>query len=239
MCDEIILKPIGVVHSCFQEKFGTPRQPGLVVSSTGIIEIFSDYAHPEAFKGLEEFSHLWVLFHFNQTAEQGWKPKVRPPRLGGNKYVGVFATRSMFRPNPIGLSVVKLGYIEHQKGVCHLHISGQDIIDKTPVLDIKPYIPYVDSITDADGGFASCKPQRLYQVNFRDEIKELSVELDESIINLIADTLCYDPRPQYQAGASDNNRIYGFNISGYNVRWVVISEDTIEVISVEQLKKGQ
>jgi tRNA-Thr(GGU) m(6)t(6)A37 methyltransferase TsaA len=237
MSEEIVLNPIGIVHSCYQEKFGTPRQPGLVEHSNGKIEIYPDFAPVQAFKGLEQFSHLWVLFHFNQSAAQGWNPTVRPPRLGGNKHVGVFASRSMFRPNPVGLSVVKLERIEHDGQRCYLHISGQDIIDKTPVIDIKPYIPYVDAIPDATGGYAESKPLPIYKVIFTQEAELILMSLGDPFKQLIMEVLSYDPRPQYHEGKNED-RIYGFKLSGYNVRWKVMNENLIEVTAVDAIKKG-
>ena len=150
----VLFKPIGLVHSCFAQKFGVPRQPHLATAAQGWIEIMPDYAYPEAFRGLEDFSHIWIHFIFHQTQHEGWRPTIRPPRLEGKKRFGVFATRSTHRPNPIGLSVVKLNQIEissRSSGppLIRLHLQGLDLVDQTPVIDIKPYLPYADSLPHA------------------------------------------------------------------------------------------
>ena len=148
------LDQVGVIHSCFKEKFATPRQPGLVTAALAQVELIEPFNQIDTVDGLEGFSHIWLSFIFHQTLGQGWKPKVRPPRLGGNKKLGVFATRSTFRPNPLGLSLVKLESIDTSKGVI-LHVSGADLIDQTPIVDIKPYLPWVESEPTAQSGFAS------------------------------------------------------------------------------------
>lgn len=149
------LNPIGTIHSCFKEKFTIPRQPGLVKQAKATLELIEPYNRKEAVRGLEEFSHIWVVFVFHKNESRGqWKPTVRPPRLGGNKRVGIFASRSPHRPSPIGMSAVKLEGIEESKDKILLHLSGVDLLDGTPVLDIKPYIGYADSIEDSYDGFA-------------------------------------------------------------------------------------
>lgn len=150
--------PIGVIRSCFRQKFGIPRQPRLVPAARATLELLPSYAQPEAVRGLEGFSHLWLLFVFHGIPAGHWQPTVRPPRLGGNQRMGVFATRSSFRPNPIGLSAVALERIEISAGRVVLHLAGVDVLDGTPVLDIKPYVPYADSIPEAVGGFANEAP---------------------------------------------------------------------------------
>ncbi len=229
----INLNPIGVVHSCFKEKFGTPRQPGLIEYAYGEIEIFAEYAQPEAFAGLEAFSHLWVVFHFHQTAAQGWKPSVRPPRLGGNKKMGVFATRSMFRPNPLGLSVVKFEGISVNKDSVRIAISGQDLIEGTPVMDIKPYIPYVDRIENATAGYADQSPQLRLKINWTKQASEVVEDLPLSFKNLIEKSIAYDPRPQYHQDAAAD-RIYGLLLDHYNVKWKV-DNGQAEIIAVEMV----
>ena len=151
--------PIGVIRSCFTEKFGIPRQPGLVPAARATLEVFSPYDHDEAFRDLDEFSHLWVLFVFHGIPAAKWRPTVCPPRLGGNRRTGVFATRSGFRPNPIGMSAVSLEGIRRQNGKLLLEMSGVDLLDRTPVLDIKPYLPYADALSGAFGGFADRPPE--------------------------------------------------------------------------------
>ena len=168
MLTDHAVHPIGIIHSCFSEKFGIPRQPGLVPVARAILEMRPPYDRDEAVNGLETFSHLWIIFVFHANPKGKWQPTVRPPRLGGNRRLGVFATRSGFRPNPIGLSVVRLEGIRRYKNKLLLDLSGVDLLDRTPVLDIKPYLPYVDSVPDAIGGFADRRPASAVTVVFSD-----------------------------------------------------------------------
>lgn len=223
---------IGIIHSPYREKFGIPRQPGLVdVAST--LELLPPYNRPEAVKGLEEFSHLWISFVFHAVEQGKWRPTVRPPRLGGNSRVGVFASRSTHRPNPLGLSVVALERIEiGEHGVC-LRLGGADLLDGTPVLDIKPYIPYVDSITDARAGFAPNAPARL-EVSLRPEAKQVCRALEEhypGLEMLIREVLAQDPRPAYRAGR-DEEREYGVALYDLNVRFRIV-QGSVEVTAIE------
>jgi len=220
------VKPIGIVHSCFKDKFATPRQPSLVTAAWAQVELLSPYNQADTVAGLEDFSHIWLSFVFHQTAQQGWKPKVRPPRLGGNKKLGVFATRSTFRPNPLGLSLVKLESIDTTNGVI-LHVSGADLIDATPVLDIKPYLPWVESIADAKSGFAS-KNQVLKLPIYYSVQAQLVLNSRPELIQLIEQVLLHDPRPAYQ---EDPERIYGCHIADINLRWQV-GLDCIDVVEI-------
>lgn len=161
---------IGTIHSCYEEKFGIPRQPGLV-DSPATIEIDAAYSQDEAFRELETFSHIWVIFVFHEINNKNWNPTVRPPRLGGNQRIGVFASRSMFRPNPIGLSVVELTSIERKNKKIVLNITGGDFLNLTPVLDIKPYIPYADSINTTKAGYATVKPEVKFAIVYTAEAK--------------------------------------------------------------------
>ena len=207
------MEPIGILHSCFKEKFGIPRQAGLVKSASAILELLPPYNVEEALRGIEEFSHLWIVFVFHKSITEQFQPTVRPPRLGGNRRIGVFATRSPFRPNPIGLSVVKLN------NVCgtSLELSGGDFLDGTPVLDIKPYIPYADSVPDADGAFAAAAPLAENCILFSAEAESVFQTLDPAQQNLIRDMLRYNPRPAYQA--DDPARIFGTQVFNLHVRW--------------------
>ena len=209
------MKPIGVVESCFREKFGTPRQSGIVESASGRI-VLSDEVDDEACRGLEEFSHLWLVFLFDQVDEEETRWLVRPPRLGGNEKKGVFATRSPFRPNRIGLSLVKFESI----GVGSLEVSGLDLVDGTPILDVKPYLPYVESVPDAKGGFAETAPVRMEVVFQFDDLKG-------GDRRLISEALSLDPRPAYH---DDPERIYGCLLAGYEVKWRA-EEGKIKVLS--------
>jgi tRNA-Thr(GGU) m(6)t(6)A37 methyltransferase TsaA len=215
MSGEISMKPIGVVESCFGGKFGTPRQSGIVESARGRI-VFSDEVDDEACRGLEEFSHLWLVFLFDQVDEEEARWLVRPPRLGGNEKKGVFATRSPFRPNRIGLSLVKFESI----GEGSLEVSGLDLVDGTPILDVKPYLPYVEAVPDAKGGFAEAAPVRM-EVVFQFD------DLEGGDRRLISEALSLDPRPAYH---DDPERIYGCLLAGYEVKWRA-EEGKIKVLS--------
>ena len=209
------MKPIGVVESCFGEKFGAPRQSGIVESACGRI-VLSDEVDDEACRGLEEFSHLWLVFLFDQVDEAETRWLVRPPRLGGSEKKGVFATRSPFRPNRIGLSLVKFESI----GVGSLEVSGLDLVDGTPILDVKPYLPYAESLPDAKGGFAETAPVRM-EVVFQFD------DLEGGDRRLISEALSLDPRPAYH---DDPERIYGCLLAGYEVKWRA-EEGKIKVLS--------
>ena len=226
------LTAIGRIKTPFQEKFGIPRQSGLV-DVPGVVEMLPGYDKPVLFDGLEAFSHIWLSFVFHQSVAQGWRERVRPPRLGGNRRKGVFATRSPFRPNHLGLSVVRLEQIQVEEGRVRLHVRGADLLDGTPVVDIKPYLPYVDAIADATGGFAPHAPATRLQAVFSDRARgQLRVlpgggELQALIEQLVT----LDPRPAYRK-EGDEKRVYGMRLSGYNVRWQV-SEKWATVLSIE------
>lgn len=208
---------IGVIHSCFREKFGIPRQPGLVPAARAVLELLPPYNRAEAVRGLEGFSHIWVSFVFHACRGEPWKPTVRPPRLGGNRRLGVFATRSTRRPNPIGLSAVELERIEAGPGRVLLHLKGADLMDGTPVLDIKPYLPYADVIPGATSGFAAQAPAALFEVNFSQPALERCATVPELEL-LIRQILSQDPRPAYH-GKSDGKRIFGMKLLDYDVKW--------------------
>ncbi|MBE5802538.1 MAG: tRNA (N6-threonylcarbamoyladenosine(37)-N6)-methyltransferase TrmO [Clostridiales bacterium] len=210
---------IARIHNHFPTKFGLPRQSGLVHELQSVIVFEPTYRVAEALRGLEGYSHLWLLWQFHMAQRENWSPTVRPPRLGGNKRMGVFATRSPFRPNPIGLSCVKLERIEHtpDKGTV-LHVSGADLMDGTPIYDIKPYLPFADCIPEATGGFAQDHLYDDIEVVFPD--KWLQMIPEEHRAGLIG-ALRQDPRPAYQ---NDPERIYGFLYAEYDVRFVVANE---------------
>ncbi|MEE9368617.1 MAG: tRNA (N6-threonylcarbamoyladenosine(37)-N6)-methyltransferase TrmO [Pontiella sp.] len=226
---EFNFAPVGTIRSCYGEKFGIPRQPGLVKSATAALELSPPYNTPDAFRGLEGFTHVWIVFVFHQTASNDWKATVRPPRLGGNERVGVFASRSNFRPNPIGLSVVELLDVDGTT----LKLGGGDFLDGTPVLDIKPYIPYVDRIPNARGAFADVAPEPVNLVEFTPEVEQkfrlLENKQRPGFRQLICDMLAFNPRPAYQS--DDPNRIYGTRIFNLNVRWKQL-ENTVTVIEI-------
>jgi tRNA-Thr(GGU) m(6)t(6)A37 methyltransferase TsaA len=230
---------LGVVQSCFKEKFGIPRQPGLAPSARARIRIHDEFAQEDAFAGLDQCSHIWVQFIFHEAREQ-WLPKVRPPRLGGNKKVGVFASRSPNRPNALGLSVVALRSIEVQTDGLYLNIAGADLLNGTPVLDIKPYVPYADSVAGAVNLIAPAAPI-LHSVTFS-EVAELFCRIyvpppseaalaPGNLQSLIIEILQQDPRPQYQT--LDEERIYGMKLLNLNVRWqyCVVVQSCAPVVS--------
>ncbi len=228
------LEPIATIHSPFREKFATPRQPGLVSSVTATIEFYPDFATPEAVRGLEGFSHLWLIFLFHHTWQKGWKPTVRPPRLGGNQRIGVYASRSPFRPNPVGLSAVKLLSISTEQGNISLEVQGADLIDGTPILDIKPYIAYGDSIPTASSGFAQEAPDTALEVTFSDQAwQQLNNYRSESpgLETMLTETLALDPRPAYRQKRDDDQE-YGVLFDRYNIHWKVAGEELI-ILNIE------
>jgi tRNA-Thr(GGU) m(6)t(6)A37 methyltransferase TsaA len=215
--------PIGIIHSPFKEKFGVPRQPGIAPAARATLELLPPYDRDEALEGLAGFSHVWIVFVFHATAGQGWSPTVRPPRLGGNARVGVFASRSTFRPNPIGLSVVELAGFGREDGRLVLHLRGADLIDGTPVLDIKPYLPYVDSLPNASGGFAAGAPEPRLAVRFTPEAEAQVAERAAQyppLRELITQVLGADPRPAYHEDETAE-RVYGMRLLDFDLRWRV------------------
>ena len=234
-------EPIGIVHSCFKEKFGIPRQPGLVKEAEATLELLPPWDRDEAVRGLESFSHVWVLFLFHQCLDKPWRPTVRPPRLGGNRRTGVFASRSPLRPNPIGLSALELDGIERRAGRLLLRLRGVDLLDGTPVLDIKPYIPYADSIPDAQGSFAQGAPAGKSRVVFADRVQQRLGGLEEGararLQTLVVRILEQDPRPAYlEQGSSD--RVFGTRLLNYEVQWKVEGDRTT-VIAIEDIECGR
>lgn len=220
---------VGYIQSPYREKFAIPRQPGLVSSAQGRLILTGEYNRQECIAGLEAFSHIWVQFVFHATAKQGWKPKVRPPRLGGNQKTGVFATRSTFRPNPIGLSVVKLEDILYQDKHWQLVISGMDLLDQTPVLDIKPYIAYSDALPDACSAFAQQAPEQKMPVHFSPQALQ-QIEQYRSqypgLKLLIEQILSQDPRPAYKQRKEDH-KTYGMQLYQLNICWQVKAQEAV------------
>ena len=210
------ITPIAHIRTDFGSKFGVPRQSGLVPELTARIVFEPAYRNPDALRGLEDFSHLWLVWHFSEVRREGWSPTVRPPRLGGNTRMGVFATRSPYRPNPLGLSCVRLEHIEwHTPEGPVLVVSGADLMDSTPIFDIKPYLAYADSHPDAVGGFIEGLSDRAVEVVCAPALLE---PLDEDIRRRLLAVLAHDPRPTYQ---DDPERVYGMDFAGHNVRFTV------------------
>ena len=225
--DPISMDVIAVMHSDFPTKFGIPRQSGLAEALQSTIVFEPAYRNPEALRGIEGFSHLWILWQFSQAVRQDWSPTVRPPRLGGNTRMGVFATRSPFRPNAIGLSCVRLLSVEHTQDMgTVLHIGGADLMDGTPILDIKPYIPYCDAHPEAMGGFTQDAEDYLLEVDFPENLKQrLPAEKQEAICQVLS----HDPRPSYQ---KDSDRVYGLSFAGHDIRFTV-KDTVLTVVDVQ------
>lgn len=223
--ETIEIKPIAYIHTEFKEKFGVPRQSGLA-DTAGYIEFAPEFAKAEAVRGLEEFSHIWLIWEFSKTKEQGWSPTVRPPKLGGNVRKGVFATRSPFRPNPLGLSCVCLERIEFGEMGPRLYVRGADMVDGTPIFDIKPYVPYADSISKARGSFAQEAPAMLPVEFAAGSADGLSAEERTVLSQLLAQ----DPAPAYH---SDAERVYGLDYADLAVRFRV-EKGRITVVDIRR-----
>lgn len=213
---EITIHPIARMRSDFPTKFGIPRQSNLVSELRSTIVFEPEFRNSDALRGMEGFSHLWLIWQFSEAVRSGWSPTVRPPRLGGNTRVGVFATRSPFRPNSLGLSCVRLEGLEEVEGLgTVIHVSGADLMDGTPIFDIKPYVPYADCHPDAAGGFTQSADDYLLEVCFPPELLTL---LPEGKRSALIGVLSHDPRPSYQ---HDPERIYGLSFGGFDVRFQV------------------
>ncbi len=210
------LKTIAHLRCDFPEKFGIPRQSGLVNSVRARIVFTPEYRNPDSLRGLEQYSHLWIIWQFSEAVREGWSPTVRPPRLGGNTRMGVFATRSPYRPNPIGLSSVKIEEILHDpKEGDVIIVSGADIMDNTPIYDIKPYLAYVDCHPEASDGFALSRHDGTLTVDFP---QELAVSLPADKLTAVTELLAQDPRPQYQSCAE---RVYTMSYAEYDISFTV------------------
>lgn len=220
------VKPIAYIETDFKEKFGIPRQAGRVSSLSGRIVFLPDYQNPEALRGIEAFSHLWLLFDFSKSHRETWSPTVRPPRLGGNRRVGVFASRSPFRPNPIGLSCVRLLSVEKTEtnGIV-LHVGGVDLLSGTPILDIKPYLPFADCHPDASGSYADEANDYRLSVDFPPHLlAEIPAEKQDAVIACLAE----DPRPSYQ---DDPRREYAMQYASWDIHFTV-ENGTVHVCAV-------
>ena len=227
MSQTIPMQVIAHIRTDFATKFGVPRQSGLVPEVKATIVFEPEYRNPDALRGLEGFSHLWLVWHFSEAKQNGWSPTVRPPRLGGNTRMGVFATRSPYRPNPIGLSSVTLDGIEWDTpDGAVIHVSGADLMDGTPILDVKPYLSYTDSHPDATGGFAAGLGDRTVEV---DCPPALLASLSEERRAALLGVLAHDPRPTYQ---NDPGRVYGMTFGGLEVHFTV-DDGILHVLDIE------
>ena len=228
--DNVPIQVIARMHSDFATKFGIPRQSGLVEELRSTIVFEPEFRNPDALRGIEDFSHLWLIWQFSEAVRSGWSPTVRPPRLGGNTRMGVFATRSPFRPNNLGLSSVRLLGVEHTESYgTVLHVGGADLMDGTPIFDIKPYIPYGDCHPEATGGFTDTAGEFLLEVVFPQALKDiLPADKQAAAVGVLR----HDPRPSYQR---QPDRVYGITFAGFDIRFTV-KEDTLTVVAVEQVK---
>ena len=224
----MVISPIAYIHTEFSEKFGVPRQSGLAGSLRGTIVFEPEYRNPDAVRGLEGFSHLWLIWGFSANRHDDWQPTVRPPRMGGNDRMGVFATRSPYRPNQLGLSCVEIAGVDMTcPDAPRIYVRGADLMDGTPIYDIKPYIKYADSRPDAVCGYVDSLEERFLDVEIPEEIASLMN--DDALLEALKETLSLDPRPSYH---NDPLREYGLSFSGYNVRFKV-NDGRLVVISVQ------
>ena len=223
------IRPVAYIRTEFPEKFGIPRQSGLAERLSGKIIFEKEFRNPEAFRGLSDFSHLWLIWEFSANRNSEWQPTVRPPRLGGNAHMGVFATRSPYRPNPLGLSCVELESIDFDdpEGPV-LYVRGADLMDGTPIYDIKPYIRYADSHPDAVCGYVDELSERKLRVKMSPEL--VAKVDDDDVLAAMVEMLSLDPRPSYH---NDPHREYGLTFAGYNVKFVV-SEGVMEVVDIQR-----
>lgn len=230
---DVSIQMIAHMRSDFPTKFGIPRQSGLVEELESTIVFEPEFRNADALRGIEGYSHLWIIWQFSQAVRQEWSPTVRPPRLGGNTRMGVFATRSPFRPNSLGLSCVRLLSVEHtEDNGTVLHVAGADLMDGTPIFDIKPYVPYSDSFPDAIGGFTDNADSFLLEVDFPASLLE---KLPESKRNAAIGVLSHDPRPSYQRNP---DRIYGLSFAGFDICFTV-KDKTLSVCEVKKLPEAR
>lgn len=233
--------PIGVIHSCFKEKFGIPRQPGIIPEARAVLELLPPYNRSEALNGLSDFSHIWLIFVFHQAVREEWSPTVRPPRLGGNRRIGVFASRAPFRPNPLGLSVVALEKIECEGDRCFLYLRGADLLEGTPVLDIKPYVPYAEALPDAKAGYAAEFPEQKMNVKFsalaEEQVARREKAGNRNLRQLITQVLAQDPRPAYY-GEKDQwkDQVFGMRLYDFDLKWR-INNNVAEVTELQPISE--
>lgn len=222
------ISAIGHIQSPYKQKFAIPRQPRLVPQAKAKLIFTAEFNREEFVRGMEEFSHIWLLFRFHETADKGYSAMVRPPRLGGNERKGVFATRATFRPNALGMSAVKLEGVEYKNGQLSLLLAGIDLLDGTPIVDIKPYLPYSDAMHDASAGFADTRPETQMSVEFCSEVTEFIAKQTHypELKDFIANVLKQDPRPAYKK-QKQGEQSYGMTLYDFNIRWQVNGEHNL------------
>ncbi|TMP79526.1 tRNA (N6-threonylcarbamoyladenosine(37)-N6)-methyltransferase TrmO [Pseudoalteromonas sp. S983] len=227
------ISAVGHIQSPYKQKFAIPRQPRLVPQAKAKLIFTAEFNREEFVRGIEEFSHIWLLFRFHETADKGYSAMVRPPRLGGNERKGVFATRATFRPNAIGMSAVKLEGVEYKNGQLSLLLAGIDLLDGTPIVDIKPYLPYSDAMHEASAGFADTRPETQMSVAFSPEAIDFIAKQTHypELEDFIANVLKQDPRPAYKK-QKQGEQSYGMTLYNYNIRWQVNGEHNL-VTSIE------
>ncbi|NRA21065.1 MAG: tRNA (N6-threonylcarbamoyladenosine(37)-N6)-methyltransferase TrmO [Oceanospirillaceae bacterium] len=239
LAQDYCFSPIGIIQSPFTEKFGIPRQPGLCPAVTSTLIFNAQHHHSDLFSGLEHASHLWLIFVFSECYEQPWKAKVRPPRLGGNQKMGVLATRSPYRPNPIGISAVKIERVYTKNAGTYIEVSGADLLNGTPILDIKPYVPYSDCIDSASHAlaesFTSLQQPMFFSTQAQAICEQHLIECGEQLSLIIEQILRCDPRPAYH---KDHQREYGISVYHWNIRWT-ISTLRIDILSIHPTSTHQ
>ncbi len=221
------IEPIALIESPYKQKFAIPRQPRLIEEATARCVFLPNFNREEFVRGLEEFSHIWLIFQFHETIDKGWSPLVRPPRLGGNEKKGVFATRATHRPNGLGMSAVKLDKVNYERGQLWLDLTGIDLLDGTPIIDIKPYLPYSDSLPNATAGFADTRPETELEVSFSQSALTQCNHYQNTYPNLqqfIVNVLKQDPRPAYKKNRS-GVQDYAMTLYDLNIRWQVIGRE--------------
>lgn len=223
------IKAIATIRTPFRKRFGTPRQPGVTPSATGVISFHKGYESVDLVRGLEDFSHIWLTFIFDRVRDQGWRPLVRPPRMGGNAKVGVLASRSPYRPNHLGLSLVKLESVVVEGGKAKVTVSGVDLTDDTPIVDIRPYLPYAESIPEAEGGWAGEAPKS-NEVTINSEVEDAWDEVPEAVQKLVLEILRADPAPAYHT----DGKGYAVELEGYHWQWSRVGT-TLEIRGIQKL----
>lgn len=227
------IEPIGFIESPYKEKFAVPRQPRLVPAARSRVKLIGKANCPEALRGIEQFSHVWLLFLFDQNLQAGWKPTVRPPRLGGNERIGVFASRSTFRPNGIGMSAVEVKGVTKQGEQIYLDLGNVDLVDGTPIVDIKPYIPYSDQVSEASGGYAEHEPITLAVSFSAEALAALKLRPQQEMeAKVIEQVLAQDPRPAYKKAKPDSKE-YAVNLFDLNVKFIV-TDNLVTVTAIER-----